>query len=331
MAITVFRSTGYIGADRQTVQGTPVAPTKFFKPKKQQFVIDQALEEIRNGNTRDINNLVKLWVHGKGAFQTYMYVDEFAFLLSHAMGKDTISGAGDPYSHALTLLDALPFSSFETAFAENQLLVRWTDCKINTLTVSAKVAELALVDVDLQGSTTSVPTAATPTFSDGITEGPMVFHQGVFTLTGPTDAAVVNAQVQEVTVVLDNGLQFVMGPNSIVPIYQLETVRKITVKFTAAFSGPNLYQLTYLGANAGTVPSSVTGTGSLTLKFTSAASPEHSVLLTFPQFAFTDAKPMYDPTAKLATMAVEATAYRSGATLPMTATVKNAISVQYTA
>lgn len=332
MAVTVFRNLGYLGFSRETTQGTPVAPASFVKLRKQMFMISQEFEDIRNGNVEDINNSVKKFLSYKGAFQTYLYPDEGGRLLTGALGKDVVSGAGDPWTHTITLLDALPFYTFEADFNSDQIIDRITDCKIDTFKLTAQAGELADLDISLFGcNPIGQGSPATVTFTDGVSEGPMVMHQGVFTLTGPTDATTLQGQIQQLMLTISRNITVVKGPGSLVPIYLIEGVRKFDLRLVVEFSGPNIYQLTHFGANAATTASPTTGTGSLVAKFTSQAAPEHSIQITAPQFSFQHAAPAFSPSGELAVMTVDAVGYRSGATLPLSVIVKNAIATQFSA
>lgn len=338
MPVTVFRRLGYVGAAKQASQGTGVAPTKFWKLVKHALVPSQKIGYYRDGNVRDLTFGLKELINFAGAIQTYLYADEGAALLAWALGLDTISGVADPYTHTLSFVDSLPWLSVEVGYYMDsggviQLTDRVIDTKVGKLTVDAEATKPALLTADFVGMTSAKQVApATVTFNDTpATQGPSTFLQGVFTITGPTDAATLQLQVQKAKIEVDQKLLPVPGPNSVVPIALLEQARQVNLTFDAAFSGPSIYQLAYYGAAAGTAPAAALGSGTLDLKFTAAAAPEHSQDFNLAALDFTIVKLEINPDAGLAMASVTAQPRRSGATYPLAVICKNAFATSYTA
>lgn len=330
---TIYGDLGYLGFAREATPGTPAAPTQFAKLLNNKFMIAQDWARYRNGNTSDLAMLMKKGVRYAGSFQTFLYPIEGGALLAYALGKDVVSGGGDPYTHTLTLLDDTPYITFEAGFNENQLIDRVASCKVVKATISGKISDYVLLDVDLLGMIPTVQgSPATVTFNDTVaTNGPARFYDGTFTFTGPTDAATLAAQVQDFSVEVDrNGI--VVMSNSISPIALFQQARQINFKATIVFSGTNLYNLTYYGANAGTTPSAVNGTGSFEAVFLMAASPLHNIDLTLNQIVFESALVDFNPARDVAKYTVTGTAYRSvGGALPIGIVVKNSQATQFTA
>lgn len=331
MAFTTYRSNGYVGLGLQSAQGSAVAPSLFFMFTKEVAIKpDQKTERRRDGYTRDISGVDKTSFNYAGTFECLVYAIEGAALMAWAMGADSVSGSEDPYTHALTFSDPLPYLTVEISRANGQLLERIVDCKIAKMRIVAEVGKHVLMTVTILGTTATIPTAATVSFSDAASNGPAMMHQGAFTIVGPTDAAVLAAQVQKVTFDLDTGAALKMGGGSFVPIGIDEEDRIITCVWDCLFPGPTSYYLAYFGATGGPAPSATVGAGSGTVKFTTQASPEHSILLTMNNWKIEDTDvDGANPNSKTAHVTINTVLNRSGATLPMSGTAKNSRSSAY--
>lgn len=334
MAVTLFRDLAYLGAAKQSVKGTGVAPSKFFILRKQAFMPAQKISEFRTGNQRDISFAVKEDFRYAGSFQTFLYADEGAFLLANLMGTDTKSGGSDPYTHTLSFTEPLNYLSVEAAFNESQIIDRVIDSKLGRALIEFEASKEVLLTVDVLGSNVAVQgSAATVSFSNSAGEGPMHMYHGAFTLGGPSDATTLAAQIEKGSITIDQMLSAEYGPGQIIPIAIFEQGRKVSLKLTVKFSGPALHNLIHYGGSSGTAPSQIVGTGSFDAVFTSQAAspgPERSAKFTSAQLFWMSGKPEFSPDGNTATYDVEATAYRSGATLPFTSIFKNGVSTAYT-
>ena len=337
--ITGYRTIGYIGAAQETTPGTPVAPSKFYKFLTDNLSPQQVIRNFRDGNVRDVTVAVKETFHHEGGFQHLVYVDEGGAMLAWAMGADTVTGGMDPYTHTLTLADTLPYLSVEKGYFETQagglqLVDRLVSCKVTKLVINGKAGSEILFTPEIIGITSDFKgtTPTSQTFVDTpATQGPWMFHQSVFTFTTGfgTDYATIAGQVQDFTLTIDNQVEAVYGPNSLVPIGLIENAREVTLEFSVVFSGLTGYAQTFFGAAAGVAPSATITTGSFTVKGTIAAAPEHSITLVA---ALADVH-MYDialdPDAKVAIAKFTCEIRRSGSTYPLSAVVMNAQSADY--
>jgi len=337
MAFTAYRRLGYLGAAKETPQGTPVAPAKFFKFLRESFVASQDFGHYRDPNNRDITFTLKEKFGYAGSFQTFLYSDEGAALLTWALGADAVSGASDPWTHTITLADNLPYLTVEAGFFEDLtasptisgLIDRVTDCKIGSLQIDAETGKPVLLTADLVGVTSvKQATPATVTYADALANGPAVFHQGVFTITGPSDAATLQGQVQKFSMKCNQNLQPVFA-NGLVAIGIVEQAREFEFNMSVVFSGPSIYQLAYYGTASGTVPSATLGTGTFDALFTVQAAPLHTFDLNMAALTFTVVKLEINPDAQVAVAEIVAKPRKSGATLPLEVIVKNAVSVAY--
>lgn len=331
MAVTLYQDLGYLGMAKQSVKGTTVTPTTFFVLRKQAFMPAQAIQEFRTGNQRDLSFAVKESFKYAGAFQTFMYASETTKLLAWIMGLDTISGAGDPYTHTLSFQDPLPYLTSEAAFYLNasSIIDRIGDCKLASVEIEAEAEKEALVNVDILGSYVEGQSSlATVVFSNAVGDGPMKLSYGVFTLTGPSDASTIAGQIRKMRLKVDQGLNAVFGPGQIWPIAMHEQARKIEIELDIYFSGEALYNLVHYGTSAGAAVADAVSTGSFAVTFTATA-VTRLITLTSANLFWKTAKPEFSPDGKTGRMTVMATAYRSGATLPFTAIGKNADAAAY--
>lgn len=336
MAFTPVRSIGYIGTAVQTVQGTAVAPAYFHKYRKDAFIIKQKNNHWRDGNVRDLTYSLKNELSYAGSWEGPLFPAEGGQVCAVAMGLDSISGAGDPYTHTLTLTDNLPYCTVEkgmyvaNAGGNPIILERTKDCKISKLEISGKAGGDIILTPSWIGCTSTIPSVATVTFTDPLAaNGPATFSQSAFTIAGPTDAAVLAAQIQDFKLTLDQGLQELWGPNQLTPIGLVETARVVTVDFNVQFAGNTLYLLTYYGATGGTVPSATIGTGTFELLATVQAAPLHTLDFLVGAADFEMAQVGLDPNAKPGLYKVQMMGRRASSTYPLAITVKNFVAAAY--
>lgn len=332
--VTPRPALAYLGMIKQSAQNSPGVPTTFFIIKKQEFMATQDVVEHRLGNQRDIGYTTKEKFLFAGAFETPLFANEGAFLTAAAMGADTKTGAGDPYQHALSFADPLPYYTTEVAWYNSNLIERVIDSKVARWQLMYEAGgKEAIIRAGLMGCTVAVQSSPlTPSFSNGAGEGPMKGDQCVFTLTGPSDASTIAAQIQKLQIDLDQGVVDQPGPGQISPIALPEEGRRIGITGTALFTSDALHRLGFYGSSSGSSVSAVPATGSVDFTFTSQAAspgPERSARFTTPNLVWKLTKPMFDPDGKTGLIDFEAVAYRSGATLPFTATFKNGVSTAY--
>ncbi len=218
---------------------------------------------------------------------------------------------------------------------QNSLIERVIDCKIAKIEITFEARKEIMLTVHLLGCSVAVQSSPqTPSFTNVVSgngEGPMRFADSTFTLTGPADAATVALEVQKLVITIDQGVVDMPGPGQTGPIALVEEGRKISYKGTAMFTSDAIHRLTFYGASAGTTIASAPSTGSLVAVAATSASPARSATFTINQNFWTLTKPMFDLTGKTGTIDFEATAYRAGATLPMTAVFLNGYNTSYTA
>ena len=285
MAFTVYRSLGYIGLGKETTAGTGVAASFFYKPIGDALVSQtQNTMEIRNGNVRDLTAHVKTGINEAGTFKTLWYANEGAALLAYAMGADAVTGSSDPYTHTITLANNIPSLSVNQGLASNTGIIRGTGNKIADLTLDVAINEPCYLSATILGMTEDDSTmAATVSFTDTAGNGPFMFNQGSVTLTGPSDASTLQAQMRRLSVKIMQDTVTLPVVGQITPAGILERARTVEGTVDFVYSGQSLYYLTYNGTNSATAPSATIGSGSIAFTLTSQAAspgPERSVAVT---------------------------------------------------
>ena len=339
--ITTYRSLGYVGLVREATPGTGEAPSKFYK-----FIEPVSLKAVqdvmiyRDGNVRDLTVPLKQTAHYEGSFKALAYADEAAALTAWAMGKDTISGAGDPYTHTLTLLDTLPWLGGELGYAEDAMTTvvgmvdRIIDAKISQLVIEGAAGSQVFLTPTIQGLKAdfqnTTPTAQV--FNDGSGQGPYTFQQSVFTFTNlGSDSATLQGQVQSFKITLNQNNLVVYGPAQLPGIGIVERGREISLEFVVVFSTNSLYRVGYFGGTSGTAFLETIAAGTFNIVATCQASPLHNMSITCNAFDVEEVTPILNPNAELMTFAVKGRCVKVGATYPMTAIFKNAVNAAYTA
>lgn len=339
--ITAYRSLGYVGLVREATPGTGEAPTKFFKfLEPVSLKPAQTIQYYRNGNERDMTVALKETFRHEGSFKALAYADEGAALCAWAFGKDTITGAGDPYTHTLSLLDTIPWLGGEIGNAEGTqattvaLVDRIVDMKIASLVIEGQAGKQIYLTPTFIGLVSdfkdTTPTAQT--FNDGVANGPYTFQQSVFTMTSlGSDSSTMQGQIQNFKITLDQNLEAIYGPAQLAAIGAVERGRDAMLEFDVVFASSSIYRLAYFGGTSGTAASATIGTGTFAVKATCQAAPEHSMLITCNNFDLLSAEVLLAPNADLCVVKVKGRMKKVSTTYPLTAVFLNAVSAAYTA
>lgn len=205
-----------LGAAVQTARGTPatnpVVKTKFISGNVKPQSTVQRLSET--AATRDVGPSYKSSesVVGNPAF--YLRPDDFHDWIYYALGTNVDSGAG-PFVHTATpTAGDLPyvtlFKMLASATAGGGILEKHSDCKVNSLKISAQNGQPATVELDIMGLTPSrVPTNDVITV---IASFPYTFDQLTVSKGG---SAISTLQSFDLTIA--NNLQLMQGNGSISP------------------------------------------------------------------------------------------------------------------
>lgn len=339
MAVTLFSEGAYLGFAVQSALGSAAAPTAFLKVVTLEYEDQQDLADYSDGNVFDITTMPKrsFGVRIKGRCLAYM--SEGSRLIAHAMGaaSDSISGGSDPYTHTITLKGQQPYTTFEVGYYMNaagtiQGVRRVSDCKIDKLTVQGTAGGEVFVDFEIVGLTVDTSqSAASVSFTDAVAHGPLMFHQASFTLTGPSDAATLAAQIRDFKITLDRNVEVITGPNSLTGIALFDRRRRVDVTFNVYWSSNDIEQITYYGSSSGTAPSATLVTAAFVATIQANASPLHNWELTT-NGVFTMAQPKLSPQAMGAGIVqVNMRGRKVSSTMPISVICKTADSSAYAA
>lgn len=160
-----------------------------------------------------------------------------------AMGAKAVTGAGDPYTHTFTLASALPWCTVWRRLA-NGLFERFSDAKVNTLTLRSQAGGILAVEVGFMALSPANKTAAEATatpesagliFVHGDGEGALLYED------------VAAAEIGSCSVAINNNLAVLQG-DSVTPCDLVEQVQDITLETTHTITSFDLYRRWMYGA-----------------------------------------------------------------------------------
>lgn len=199
----------------------------------------------------------------------YARPDDMASLAFYALGANVDAGAG-PFTHTANPIDTdIPYITvFKMAAATTgvaAILEKFTDCKINSMTVRGQSGQPLECELDIIG--------ITPTFlasNDGIaitTQSPFIYDQFTVTKAG---GAVNTVDAFEFTIT--NGLKPMQGNGAILPYDVFPGERQVSGFITILYENTDNYRSFHYGGVAGTTVSRNVFAESLVLTATQSAS-----------------------------------------------------------
>lgn len=181
----------YVGLGKQTVLGTPVAPTVFI-PYTGDVSIEHGLEgeDIREGGSGPyLARSVKTKHAPNGGFGTPWRPSTCAKLAAWFLGQDASAAAGSLFSHTATPAEAAVLLSVETNEAD-EIIERFADAVLSKMTITGPEANAEVMAAFEWAGTTAgwQGAAAVDTYESGIhgsTPGaPFRSGDGTFTVGG---------------------------------------------------------------------------------------------------------------------------------------------------
>jgi hypothetical protein len=131
------------------VNASPALKTLYFTNESIGEKINQITSQVIRSN-RNPTKPVRGNRDVSGAISTEL-APGLGTLLRAALGANTTTGAGSPYTHTIKV-GALPSLMFEKAFTDLSLYYLFFGCKINKLSISAKPEGVQAISFDLIGS-----------------------------------------------------------------------------------------------------------------------------------------------------------------------------------
>ncbi len=277
-------SNGYLGIGRQTVKGTGVAPTTFTRFTTVDTNPENEVAEFREGGFGRTGSFVeKVGQIYTGTFEQNVRADIAGLLLTMTLGADAISGSG-PYDHVITPA-ALQWWTIERmiigADTPNEIVDRFEDCKINTLTFSGSAGDLLTMSAEFQGLIVDSSNAAqTPSYS---TDGLLKFLHGTFTVFGGA-----STEITDFTLTITNNLEAIQT-NAITYQQLVELNLDVGLDFTIKTTQEDEYRKVYYGASDGTIASDSMEASQVVLTFNNglATTEEREIIITIAELSYT--------------------------------------------
>lgn len=199
---TGFGHVGWIGFGVESTYGTPVASSKYTELMSENFKFTQG--QIPKPSLRRITqkHSVSRKKEVTGGFEAQFSYDGLELLLKHALGGNSTSGGGDPYTHTMSLATALPTGltfnvNRDAAAVGSTSAFQYHGCNINKLTFKQELEDFLIVGFDVVGEDQGLIAIETPTYPTFIGAD---WEQLVVTI----NSVAVNPESVEIT--LDNSL-----------------------------------------------------------------------------------------------------------------------------
>jgi hypothetical protein len=249
-------------------------------------VTDQEIPMTWSG--RDVEEFDRIEIIPALAFDVVAMPKTIGALLYAATGADTITGAGDPFTHTFkTGLDLPYWTLFTTHGVEKY---QFTDAKLDTLELSWDRSGALMAKTSWLACALAFPASYTAGTDERPGGGLIKGAGGTFTVDGA--AAIVKAG----TIKIDNSLEAVMGAASVQPADVFPGEHILTVDLTIVPADMTEFRTVITGTAAGTTPQVVPYTGAAVMTFlVPGSSPAHTLTLNILAGKFAVAFPAADP------------------------------------
>lgn len=199
---------GYVGYGVEVTEGLAVAPTKFLAVNSVNFSdSNDYLTPMQIRQTRDMVVAMPAPFQVAGTSELSFPVDDIAQLLKSAFAAAVVTSAyagTSAYTHVLTPGNSSPTFTFETS-AQNQLIMRYSGVRVNTLELKAAFGEIVTGTLGLDGIERAKHTggAASPTYA-ATSVTPLHFNGATVTI-----ASVANSFVKDWTMNVNNNVEHI--------------------------------------------------------------------------------------------------------------------------
>lgn len=257
----------------------------------------------------------------EGTPELYVRDDSIGFWLNTALGADAVTGTTN-YTHVITPSNSVPYVTAWRNVADT-LWERFTDCKVDGITISAEAGNPLTAAVSLQGRTPTRLTAD-PSVTPAIPLGSgsvYNFNDATVTLSGGATALVSSFELS-----ISNSVTR-QQTDDVIAYDVVEGVREVDLSFDLIFEDLQEYNKFNYGTNVGTAASTSLYTTSATFLFTKGVN--NSVQFDIPVMAYEEFPVEPNTGGDPITVSVRAVGQRSGSPI-VTATVKNQVAA-YTA
>lgn len=270
------KNNGTFGLGKQTAAGTVAAPTVTVLASADSDGIDasSSTEAVKLTNGKR-DTTVGRYISGTEAtskITTLAFADFLGLALYAALGKDTVTGTEAPYAHDIAMGESLPYLTFTQQVGSSAAaLQQLSDCKVDSLTISAEGTKPPAVELSLKGCAATwltVTTWAGPAFNPEDGWFRTTDASVLFSLTDGEPIAVPAAvTLSSVNVKIENAVESSTCFGQIAPSRQTEKSATVTCELSGTTDSTELYRRVKTGTADGTNIASSIVTGALQLVF----------------------------------------------------------------
>jgi hypothetical protein len=176
----------WLGIAKETTPGTPVAAPTIFIPidsPKWGAKITQLSDQALRGFMGADSNRIAGSRDDEVSYKTYLYPSVlFTHLRAILGGADTVTGAADPWTHKVSLLNSVLVPTYTLFLAQGDgNTMQVPGCVLSDVKITVKANELPTLDVSWVGLPSAI--IATPTNTPS-TEAPMPPYTAAITVGG---------------------------------------------------------------------------------------------------------------------------------------------------
>lgn len=270
----------------QAAKGTPSAASSARLYLMSGGVVGQKgvadVEETASGQLRQTAYVQNAQGGGSPSFAVRPV--SIGLLLYLALGAKAVAGVADPYTHTITMASALPWCTLWRRMA-NGLYERFSDAKVNTLTLRSEAGGLLVAEVGFMALSPAHKAAAEATATPEAAATVFVHADGAGALLYEGVAA---AEIRRTSVAINNNLSWQQGDN-VSGFDLVEQVKDVTLETEHIAQSADLYRRWMYGAASpadNATPSRTVlelGGSGLDFKWTRPGTPERSVRIQAPR------------------------------------------------
>jgi hypothetical protein len=207
--MSIITSKGYIGIAKQGAKGSVNnTPDIFVKYLEESFQPEfDSTFDREGGDDENIVTGIKNLHKEKFSFKFKARPQIMSYIMTWLLGKDTVSGTGDPYTHVITRdsVNGRKWLTIRRRINTSYVLV-YQDCKIESVTIEMEAGKSAMVTVEGNALTvTQDTTNDTPSYES---IKPFVFYhgEGAFSIDGAVSSDI-KKLTMKITVASQEGYQ----------------------------------------------------------------------------------------------------------------------------
>ena len=167
--MSIRTNEGYIGIGVQTAKGTPnTTPDMYVKYLEETGSTTMDTINLREaGDGEFVGDTVKTLHSDEFGFKFYARPENISQILGYFLGKDTISGASDPYTHTLIRLsNGRKWLTIRKGI-DASTVMQYNDCKIYSIEIAGEAGQPISVSITGKALSSEIDTTPdTPSYED---------------------------------------------------------------------------------------------------------------------------------------------------------------------